>query len=131
MAIDPFTARSAIRRSSFENSGSSAMQSVRTWASASLAKAASNSLSARASTKIVRRPSNDAASRRSRVSCSALGLAGFPSTPTVSACGTNSCRSSSRLALKVCEYIVKPVRLPPGRARLVASPSFTGSEAPT
>src|SRR6187431_2536105 len=45
------------------------------------------------------------------------------------AAGTNSCRISSRLATSSELKKLIPVRLPPGRARLVTRPSRTGSSA--
>src|SRR5437016_13797177 len=41
--------------------------------------------------------------------------------------GTNSDNSSSRLGISSAAKTVKPVRLPPGRARLATSLSRTGS----
>jgi hypothetical protein len=41
--------------------------------------------------------------------------------------GTASLRSSSRLPLSSGEYALSPVTFPPGRARLAANPTPTGS----
>jgi hypothetical protein len=54
-------------------------------------------------------------------------LAGLTSTATQTALGNSSCSSPSRLATTSGPKILKPVALPPGRARLATRPSLTGS----
>src|SRR5262249_27445237 len=56
-------------------------------------------------------------------------LVGSTSTATRVAPGTSSRRSSNRFAAISSLKILKPVRLPPGRARLATRPSLTGSSA--
>src|SRR5262249_33774577 len=55
------------------------------------------------------------------------GWAGFTSKPSTLAWGTSSDSSSSRLGISSAVKKLTPVRLPPGRARLVISPAVTGS----
>src|SRR6516162_6991573 len=59
-----------------------------------------------------------------------FGLFGLISRAISLACGTSSKSSSSRLGISSLMRMLKPVRLPPGRARLATRPSATGS-APT
>src|SRR5262249_37170610 len=66
---------------------------------------------------------------RSLVVSSNIGLFGFPRKPIAAVPGTSSCNSASALAPSSPWYALKPVRLPPGRLRLVTSPSCTGSAA--
>jgi hypothetical protein len=54
-------------------------------------------------------------------------LAGLTSTTIRAAPGTISRKSSSRFAVNSPLKLLTPVRLPPGRARLVTRPSLTGS----
>jgi hypothetical protein len=54
-------------------------------------------------------------------------LLGLMSTAKRTALGTKSCKSRSRLAATSREKELKPVALPPGRARLATRPSRTGS----
>jgi hypothetical protein len=57
------------------------------------------------------------------------GLLAFQSTATRDRCGIASLRSCSRLATKSGDWVVSPVILPPGRARLETTPPPTGSIA--
>ena len=59
----------------------------------------------------------------------APGPDGLTSTPIRVAEGTSSRSSSSRFEVNSTFKKLIPVRLPPGRARLATSPSFTGSSA--
>jgi len=52
---------------------------------------------------------------------SAFGLFGFTSRAITPAWGTTSERSSSSLGISVMVMLLKPVRLPAGRARLATS----------
>ena len=58
-------------------------------------------------------------------------LSGFTKKPTVACDGRSSRISSSRLSVSVAVYMDMPVALPPGLARLFASPIFVGSDAMT
>src|SRR5215472_16579119 len=58
---------------------------------------------------------------------SALGLLGFTSRPITLAGGTSSDISSSRFGVSSNVRLLIPVRLPPGRARLVTRPRSTGA----
>src|SRR5262249_54074904 len=60
-------------------------------------------------------------------SCSALALLGLISSAMVFAAGTSSCRSPSCFACSGPGTILTPVRLPPGRLRLVTRPAWIGS----
>src|SRR5262245_28013893 len=60
-----------------------------------------------------------------------VALVGLTSTAMRTAAGTTSRRSSSRFAANSTAKKLTPVRLPPGRARLVTRPSLTGSSATT
>src|SRR4029077_16951344 len=55
------------------------------------------------------------------------GLAGLTNIATRAAAGTSSRRSSSRFATNSPVKKLMPVKLPPGRPRLVTRPSLTGS----
>src|SRR5262249_14404602 len=72
-------------------------------------------------------PSARAAACTSRVWLGALGLAGLMMKATMVAAGTSSCSSSSRFGPSSTFKMLMPVTLPPGRLRLVTSPSSTGS----
>src|SRR4029077_7776334 len=72
-------------------------------------------------------PRERAASCAALDSGSAIGLAGLTSTATTAASGSNSRSMSSFVATKSAENPTTPVRLPPGRLRLVAKPNCTGS----
>ena len=58
---------------------------------------------------------------------SAAGLVGLTSRAMTVALGINSCISSSRFGPISTFKMLTPVRLPPGRFRLVTSPNSTGS----
>src|SRR5262245_12536317 len=62
---------------------------------------------------------------------SASPAAGLTSSAMLVAVGANSCSSSTRFGPTSAVNDVTPVRLPPGRARLVTSPPATGSYART
>jgi hypothetical protein len=57
-------------------------------------------------------------------------LAGFTTTPTLLMPGTNCANVPTSLALRSGATLLLPVALPPGCARLAASPDPTGSETP-
>ena len=57
----------------------------------------------------------------------AVTLAGLTKTATRDARGTSSCKSANCFATNSVLKKLIPVRLPPGRARLVTRPSRTGS----
>src|SRR6516162_3860978 len=57
-----------------------------------------------------------------------VGLAGLTSTATRTAFGINPRRSASRFVVTSVVNQLKPVTLPPGRAKLVTRPSSTGSK---
>src|SRR5262249_58076798 len=64
----------------------------------------------------------------SSVDCvSAAGVSGLTSAARMFVVGTSSCSSSSRFDPNSTPNTVTPVRLPPGRLRLVTSPTSTGS----
>ena len=63
----------------------------------------------------------------SRLSVSAAGVVGFTSRAMTVAVGISSCISSSRFGPISTSKMLTPVRLPPGRFRLVTSPNSTGS----
>src|SRR5262245_41434038 len=95
-----------------------------------VAKAASISPSLLACRTCNSSPSVRAAASSSLVIVSARAvLAGLTSSATMVAVGTNSCSSSSRFAATSTFKVTTPVRLPPGRLRLVTRPSWTGSAA--
>src|SRR5262249_59566770 len=56
-----------------------------------------------------------------------FGLVGFTTTPIAVELGTISCSSSNCFATRRGEKLLTPVTFPPGRLRLVTSPSSTGS----
>ena len=56
-----------------------------------------------------------------------FGLLGFTSRAITLACGTSSDSSSTSLGISSMVRMLKPVRLPPGRARLATRPLSTGS----
>src|SRR5262245_35011328 len=56
-----------------------------------------------------------------------LGLFALKSTATRAIPGTTSLSNSSRLPLRSTLFTLKPVTLPPGRARLGTRPECTGS----
>src|SRR5215216_97857 len=58
-----------------------------------------------------------------------VGYVGLASTATRAAAGTSSRRSSSRFVVNSADKKFVPVKLPLGRARLLTSPSFTGSSS--
>ena len=67
-------------------------------------------------------------SRRSRgVAFAAVSAASGHRTATLVSLGTTSLRSCSRLETRSGEKSVRPVMLPPGRAKLATKPSLTGS----
>src|SRR5215472_11171088 len=57
-------------------------------------------------------------------------LFGFTSRAITLAWGTSSDSSSSRLGFSSAALLLKPVRLPPGRARLATRPAAIGSPTP-
>ena len=59
---------------------------------------------------------------------SALGLVGLMSKAMMAAVGTNSRSNSSRFGPSSTFKLLTPVRLPPGRFKLVTRPSCTGSK---
>src|SRR5262249_11764799 len=58
-----------------------------------------------------------------------IGLVGFISIATCLAVGKSSRKSPSRFAFTSAVKKLRPVALPPGRARLTTRPSLTGSSA--
>ena len=68
-----------------------------------------------------------------RMSCSLCSRPGSPLTITARRRrrGTSSCSSCNRFAISSEELSEKPVTLPPGCARLWATPRATGSSTPT
>jgi hypothetical protein len=56
-----------------------------------------------------------------------MTVPGLTRTATRTALGTSSCRSSSRFPTTSVLKALKPVALPPGRARLATRPSLMGS----
>jgi hypothetical protein len=61
---------------------------------------------------------------------SVVGWFGFTSRAITLAWGTNSDSSSTRLEFSWSAMLLKPVMLPPGRARLETRPIPTGSPTP-
>ena len=78
-----------------------------------------------------RTPKNRATTSISLNSAIFAGSFGSYSTPTMEAFGIASLSNSNRFPLKSSETELSPVTFPPGRARLVTSPSLTGSETST
>jgi hypothetical protein len=93
------------------------------------AKAASISLSLPAFRIGRCTPLARAASCTSRITRSLWGLFGLTSRAITLVWGTSSDSSSSRLGCSSTNMPLKPVRLPPGCARLATKPSATGSPA--
>src|SRR5262249_9691905 len=111
-----------MRNASFITSRASARSRTR------VAKAASISRGVLALRTEICSPRPRAASGISRNVASAMGgLAGLTSTAMRTALGTRSCSRPSRLAITSATKKLMPVTLPPGRARLVTRPNFTGS----
>ena len=80
------------------------------------------------STRMLQPPARARLRRAPRSAVSACAwLAGLTSAATRAAAGTSSCRIASRFATSSPVRKLMPVMLPPGRARLVTRPSFTGS----
>src|SRR5437867_3308141 len=121
------SALSAISWRSSNRSTSSSTNRAEARSRAIVVKARSMSSARRTSTGMVRRPSV-----RARVSLSFSvspwdGLDWFQSTASRVRRGAASLSSSIRLPESSGEMRVSPVRLPPGRARLVTKPEATGS----
>jgi hypothetical protein len=97
--------------------------------SAKVAKAASISRLVLALRTVVCSPIARAAGSMSRSVVSASGPVGLTSTAIRATAGTSSRRSSNRFAVSSPLTMLTPVRLLPGRARLVTRPVRTGSSA--
>jgi hypothetical protein len=54
-------------------------------------------------------------------------LSGFNNTPSRDNCGTAALSNSSHFAPRSAAVSVRPVKFPPGLAKLAANPSITGS----
>src|SRR5205085_2659005 len=76
-------------------------------------------------------PSFEAAISIEGTNCRAIGVdAGLNTTAQCVTCGANCLSSSTHLPAILGSKFVKPVMLPPGRARLLTYPRSTGSLTP-
>ena len=119
-----------MRRRSEMKSGVTKTDTAAACAAAISEKARSKSSALRASAIRRRTPSSpaDSSTSLSRACLARSGIAsGFSRTAMRAAPGTASFSISSRLPASCGEKKDKPVMLPPGRARLAARPSCTGS----
>lgn len=97
-------------------------------AAAKAATARSITARSRVSTGRNSTPSDGAAACSAPNSAVPAGLAGSRRTMARVTCGATCLRSSSHLPLILYSKFIKPVVLPPGRARLSTKPAPTGSE---
>src|SRR5262245_12502602 len=120
-------ARAAIRPRRLLKNGSASTSSAPGRACTIFAKAVSISASLLALKITTSLPIARAAASDSRTFATAAAKFGFESTATVVAAGTRSCSRLKRFSTNSVVNMLTPVALPPGRARLVTSPSLTGS----